>query len=120
MQAADLNRKVEICQRSYRILIEKANFNCNDIIFDPNILTIATGMEEHNDYAINFIEAVKMIKVGTPISLQTGSMTRLAPSAQIFCEGIPSGIEALFLLKKQFFIKVVVFLFSVLLIGKSC
>ena len=69
LQAADLNRKVEICQRSYRILTEKVNFSSSDIIFDPNILTIATGMEEHNDYAINFIEAVKIIKVSRPIDV---------------------------------------------------
>ena len=62
-QAADLERKVEICQRSYNLLVERANFNPNDIIFDPNILTIATGMEEHNNYAIDFIEAVRQIKV---------------------------------------------------------
>jgi len=77
-QAADLNRKVEICQRSYRILIEKANFNCNDIIFDPNILTIATGMEEHNDYAINFIEAVKMIKATCPGARVSGGLSNLS------------------------------------------
>jgi len=62
-QAADTERKVEICKRSYDILVEKVGFNPKDIIFDPNILTIATGMEEHNEYAINFIEATKRIKV---------------------------------------------------------
>ena len=62
-----MKRKVEICQRSYRILVEKVNFNKNDIIFDPNILTIATGMEEHNNYAVDFIDATKVIKVNSQI-----------------------------------------------------
>ena len=53
---------MDICKRSYDILVEKVNFNPNDIIFDPNILTIATGMEEHNDYGIAFIEATRIIK----------------------------------------------------------
>lgn len=59
----DVDNKVRICQRSYKILVEKVGFNPNDIIFDPNILTVATGIEEHNVYGINFIEATKMIKV---------------------------------------------------------
>lgn len=63
MQAVDVENKVKICQRSYKILTEVVGFDPNDIIFDPNILTIATGMEEHSVYGINFIEAVKMIKV---------------------------------------------------------
>jgi 5-methyltetrahydrofolate--homocysteine methyltransferase len=54
--------QVEICTRSYRILTEKVGFNPNDIIFDPNILTIATGMEEHNNYGKDFIEATRIIK----------------------------------------------------------
>lgn len=62
-QAADCARKIEICTRSYRILVDKVKFNPNDIIFDPNILTIATGMEEHNEYGMTFIEATKIIKV---------------------------------------------------------
>lgn len=62
-QATDCDRKVEICTRSYRILVDKVGFNPNDIIFDPNILTVATGIEEHNTYGISFIEATKMIKV---------------------------------------------------------
>ena len=54
---------MEICTRSYNILVNEVGFNQNDIIFDPNILTIATGMEEHNNYGITFIEATKIIKV---------------------------------------------------------
>merc|ERR1719278_2207129 len=65
-QAADRDRKVEICQRSYKILVEKVGFNPQDIIFDPNILTIATGLEEHNNYGRDFIEATALIKETCP------------------------------------------------------
>lgn len=63
LQATDTDRKVEICSRAYKLLVTKVGFDPNDIIFDPNILTIGTGMEEHNDYAVNFIRATKLIKV---------------------------------------------------------
>ena len=53
-----------ICKRSYDLLVDKLGFNPNDIIFDPNILTIATGIEEHDNYGIAYIEATKLIKVG--------------------------------------------------------
>merc|ERR1719348_533770 len=65
-QAAEAARKVEICQRSYKILVEKVGYNPNDIIFDPNILTIATGIEEHNNYGKDFVEATKIIKETCP------------------------------------------------------
>ena len=58
-----MKRKVEICTRSYKILVNTVGFSPNDVIFDPNILTIATGMEEHNDYGVTFIDATKIIKV---------------------------------------------------------
>ncbi|ESO13245.1 hypothetical protein HELRODRAFT_63136, partial [Helobdella robusta] len=61
-QATDVERKLEICSRSFRILVNEVGFQPTDIIFDPNILTIGTGMEEHNDYALNYINAVKLIK----------------------------------------------------------
>jgi len=61
-QADTVTRKVAICQRAYKLLTERAGFDPSDIIFDPNILAIATGLEEHNDYAVNFIEATKIIK----------------------------------------------------------
>src|SRR5690348_2177140 len=61
-QADTAERKVEICTRSYKLLTEKAGVWPQDIIFDPNILTVATGMEEHNNYAVNFIEATRQIK----------------------------------------------------------
>src|SRR5690349_23014993 len=65
-QADTIQRKVDICQRAYKLLTERAEFDPSDIIFDPNILAIATGLEEHNDYAINFIEAAKIIKAKCP------------------------------------------------------
>ena len=65
-QAETVERKAEICQRAYRLLTERIDFNPQDIIFDPNILTVATGMAEHNDYAVNFIEATRQIKEVCP------------------------------------------------------
>jgi len=65
-QAAERDHKVAICQRSYKILVEEAGFNPQDIIFDPNILTIATGIEEHNRYGQDFVEATKIIKETCP------------------------------------------------------
>ena len=62
-QATLAERKVAICSRSYKLLVEKVGFNRNDIIFDPNILTIATGMEEHSVYGITYLKATEMIKV---------------------------------------------------------
>lgn len=63
LQAADCDRKVAICERSYRLLVDEVQMNPNDIIFDPNILTIATGIEEHNNYGKFYIEATQIIKV---------------------------------------------------------
>ena len=56
-QADSIERKTEVCERAYKLLTEKINFNPEDIIFDPNVLAIATGIKEHNNYAVNFIEA---------------------------------------------------------------
>ena len=64
-KATGSDRKVAICKRSYDLLVQKLHFNPNDIIFDPNILTIATGIEEHNNYGIAYMEATKTIKVCT-------------------------------------------------------
>nr|KAG5714516.1 hypothetical protein BaRGS_006962 [Batillaria attramentaria] len=77
-QATDAQRKVEICTRSYRLLVDKLNFNPNDIIFDPNILTIATGMEEHNTYGISFIEATKIIKSTLPGARISGGVSNFS------------------------------------------
>ena len=61
-QADSLERKIEVCERSYRLLTEQIGFPAEDIIFDPNVLTVATGMEEHNDFAVAFIEATRWIR----------------------------------------------------------
>ena len=61
-QAATLADKIRICERAYRILVDEVGFPPEDIIFDPNILTVATGIEEHNNYAVDFIEATRWIK----------------------------------------------------------
>ncbi|KAK3586830.1 hypothetical protein CHS0354_034868 [Potamilus streckersoni] len=77
-QAADTERKFKICERSYRILVDKVGFNPNDIIFDPNILTIATGMEEHNTYGISFIEATALIKKHLPGARVSGGVSNFS------------------------------------------
>eukprot|EP01115_Flamella_aegyptia_P013764 TRINITY_DN7517_c0_g1_i1.p1 TRINITY_DN7517_c0_g1~~TRINITY_DN7517_c0_g1_i1.p1 ORF type:complete len:1241 (+),score=371.97 TRINITY_DN7517_c0_g1_i1:51-3773(+) len=77
-QAVSVSRKVEICRRSYKILTEQCNFPPEDIIFDPNILTIGTGIEEHNEYAINFIEATKIIKAELPYCRVSGGVSNLS------------------------------------------
>src|SRR5437899_11048685 len=65
-QADNLQRKIDICEGAYALLTEQADFPASDIIFDPNILTIATGLEEHRNYAIDFIEATRWIKHHLP------------------------------------------------------
>jgi 5-methyltetrahydrofolate--homocysteine methyltransferase len=77
-QADTIARKVSICQRAYKLLTEKAGFDPLDIIFDPNILAIATGLEEHNAYAINFIEATKAIKATCPGVKVSGGVSNLS------------------------------------------
>jgi 5-methyltetrahydrofolate--homocysteine methyltransferase len=77
-QAATFERKIEIAQKAYNILVNEIGFNPNDIIFDANILTVATGMSEHNDYAINFIEAVKWIKQNLPGAYTSGGISNLS------------------------------------------
>lgn len=62
-QATETDTKIQVCTRAYHLLVGKLGFNPSDIIFDPNILTIGTGMEEHSLYAVNFINATKVIKV---------------------------------------------------------
>lgn len=63
IQATSTDDKIAICSRSYQLLVEKVGFDPTDIIFDPNILTIATGIEEHNKYGVAFLEATEVIKV---------------------------------------------------------
>ena len=77
-QADTIERKVSICQRAYRLLTGVAGFDPSDIIFDPNILAIATGLEEHNAYAINFIEATRIIKATCPGVKISGGVSNLS------------------------------------------
>ncbi len=77
-QADTIERKVQICQRAYRLLTEEAGLDPVDIIFDPNILAIATGLEEHNEYAINFIEATRIIKQTCPGVHVSGGVSNLS------------------------------------------
>ena len=77
-QADTIERKVSICQRAYALLTERAGFDPTDIIFDPNILAIATGLEEHNAYAINFIEATRLIKASCPGVKISGGVSNLS------------------------------------------
>jgi 5-methyltetrahydrofolate--homocysteine methyltransferase len=77
-QATTFNRKISICQRAYKILTEKVGFLPGDIIFDPNILTIATGIEEHNAFALDYIRAVKWIKQNLPGAKVSGGVSNLS------------------------------------------
>ncbi len=77
-QATLLEHKVEVCSRAFKLLTETVGFAPHDIIFDPNILTVATGMEEHNDYAMAFIEAVKQIKERCPGALVSGGISNIS------------------------------------------
>lgn len=77
-QAVTFRRKTEICKRAYRILTEEMNFPGEDIIFDPNILTIATGMEEHNNYAMDFIQTTTWIKENLPYAKVSGGVSNLS------------------------------------------
>jgi 5-methyltetrahydrofolate--homocysteine methyltransferase len=77
-QASSFERKIEICERAYKILTEKVNFPLEDIIFDPNILTIGTGMEEHNNYAVDFMDTIKWIKKNLPYAKVSGGVSNLS------------------------------------------
>jgi 5-methyltetrahydrofolate--homocysteine methyltransferase len=77
-QADTTERKVEICRRAYRLLLEQAGFEPTDIVFDPNVLAIATGIEEHNRYALNFIEATARIKESCPGVHVSGGISNLS------------------------------------------
>ncbi|KAF7705574.1 hypothetical protein HF521_020860 [Silurus meridionalis] len=77
-QATEIDQKVKICTRAYHLLTKKVGFNPNDIIFDPNILTIGTGMEEHNLYAINFIKTIRIIKETLPGARISGGLSNLS------------------------------------------
>lgn len=77
-QADTKNRKVEICHRAYKILTEQVGFDPQDIIFDPNIFAVATGLEEHNNYGVDFIEATKEIKELMPLTKISGGVSNLS------------------------------------------
>ena len=77
-QADNAQRKLEICERSYRLLVDRLDFPPEDIIFDPNVLTVATGIEEHNDYAIAFFDATRLIKQRLPHALVSGGISNVS------------------------------------------
>ncbi len=77
-QADTFARKIEICERAYRVLVDEVGFAPEDIIFDPNIFAIATGIEEHNNYAVEFIEAVRWIKQNLPGAKVSGGVSNVS------------------------------------------
>ena len=77
-QADTYQRKIEVCERAYRILTSQVGFNPNDIIFDPNVLSVATGIEEHNNYAVDFIKATGWIKQNLPGAHVSGGVSNLS------------------------------------------
>ncbi|MBP6618085.1 MAG: methionine synthase [Burkholderiaceae bacterium] len=77
-QADTYARKIEICERAYRILVDEVGFPPEDIIFDPNIFAVATGIEEHNNYAVDFIEAVRWIKQNLPGAKISGGVSNVS------------------------------------------
>ncbi len=77
-QADNFERRIQICERAYRILVDEVGFPPQDIIFDPNILTVATGIEEHNNYAVDFINAVRWIKQNLPYAKVSGGVSNVS------------------------------------------
>jgi len=77
-QADTLERRISICQKAYKILTEEVGFEPQDIIFDPNIFAIATGIEEHNNYAVDFIEATRIIKQRMPLAKISGGVSNVS------------------------------------------
>ncbi len=77
-QAATLADKIRICERAYRILVDEVDFPPEDIIFDPNVLTVGTGIEEHNNYAVDFIEATRWIKQNLPHAKVSGGVSNVS------------------------------------------
>lgn len=77
-QADSLPRRIEVCARAYKLLTEQAGFPPSDIIFDPNVLTVATGLEEHRNYAVDFIEAVRWIKANLPGARTSGGLSNIS------------------------------------------
>jgi 5-methyltetrahydrofolate--homocysteine methyltransferase len=77
-QAATFDEKIRICERAYRMLVDEVGFPPEDIIFDPNILTVATGMEEHNNYAVDYINATRWIKANLPHAKVSGGVSNIS------------------------------------------
>ena len=77
-QAASFDEKIRVCQRAYNILVDEVGFPPEDIIFDPNILTVGTGIEEHNNYAVDFIEATRWIKLNLPHAKVSGGVSNIS------------------------------------------
>ncbi len=77
-QADTYQRKIEICERAYRLLVDEVGFPAEDIIFDPNIFAVATGIEEHNNYAVDFIEATRWIKQNLPGAKVSGGVSNVS------------------------------------------
>jgi len=77
-QADTFERKTEICERAYRLLVDKVGFPPEDIIFDPNIFAVATGIEEHNNYAVDFIEATRWIHQNLPYAKISGGVSNVS------------------------------------------
>jgi 5-methyltetrahydrofolate--homocysteine methyltransferase len=77
-QAATYDEKIRVCERAYRILVDEVGFPPEDIIFDPNILTVATGMEEHNNYAVDYINATRWIKANLPHAKVSGGVSNIS------------------------------------------
>jgi 5-methyltetrahydrofolate--homocysteine methyltransferase len=77
-QAATYEDKIRVCERAYRILVDEVGFPAEDIIFDPNILTVATGMEEHNNYAVDFINATRWIKANLSHAKVSGGVSNIS------------------------------------------
>ena len=77
-QAATYEDKIRVCERAYRILVDQVGFPPEDIIFDPNILTVATGMEEHNNYAVDYIDATRWIKANLPHAKVSGGVSNIS------------------------------------------
>ena len=77
-QAANYDDKIRVCERAYRILVDQVGFPPEDIIFDPNILTVATGMEEHNNYAVDYINATRWIKANLTFAKVSGGVSNIS------------------------------------------
>jgi 5-methyltetrahydrofolate--homocysteine methyltransferase len=77
-QAANYEDKIRVCERAYRLLVDQVEFPPEDIVFDPNILTVATGMEEHNNYAVDYINATRWIKANLPFAKVSGGVSNIS------------------------------------------